>query len=171
MGILKHIVLNVVIYRTTFNLGSWLFQGYIATHPRPTSPSTRAHFDYCVSRARFHIPVAMYLSLSLMNLLIVVNSSVNFIIYCVVENSFRDDLFRMVKNIFVFALIPFTRRGGRGGGGGRETAAAAEGSAAAAAAAGVAEANESSNYGLWRTIRIIWKILRCLLQIQYWLST
>ncbi len=40
-----------------------------------------------------------------MNLLIVVNSSVNFVIYCVVENSFREELLRYYLFARIFFLI------------------------------------------------------------------
>ena len=45
------------------------------------------YFNY-----RFHVPVVMYVLLSLHNLLLVVNSSVNFIIYCCVGKRFRQEL-------------------------------------------------------------------------------
>ena len=38
---------------------------------------------------RFHVPVAFYVMLSASNLLLVVNSSINFIIYCCVGKTFR----------------------------------------------------------------------------------
>ena len=45
------------------------------------------YFNY-----RFHVPVVMYVLLSLHNLLLVVNSSINFIIYCCVGKRFRQEL-------------------------------------------------------------------------------
>ena len=75
---------------------SLIKQGYIATHPIHSSPNTKDHHEYCIMQNQFHVPVAFYVSLSLMNLLIVVNSSVNFVVYCVVENSFREELLKML---------------------------------------------------------------------------
>ena len=49
---------------------------------------------------RFHVPVALYILLSLSNVLVVVNSSVNFIVYCVVENTFREELFKLLKKAY-----------------------------------------------------------------------
>ena len=71
-------------------MASWLM--------RLPSKSYSVHFilglilTYFYFNYRFHVPVVMYVLLSLHNLLLVVNSSVNFIIYCCVGKRFRQEL-------------------------------------------------------------------------------
>ena len=49
-------------------------------------------------QGKFHIPVALYGLMSANNVLIVFNSSVNFIIYCLVEETFRSKLVSILKS-------------------------------------------------------------------------
>lgn len=70
----------------TFRL---VIQAYEVMHP---SHSTAEHHGFCMERGRFHVPVAFYVMLSASHLLLVVNSSINFIIYCCVGKSFRAEL-------------------------------------------------------------------------------
>ena len=42
--------------------------------------------------SRFHVPVAFYVMMSAGNLLLVVNSSINFVVYCLVGRRFRAEL-------------------------------------------------------------------------------
>ena len=77
-----------ILEQTT--MASWLM--------RLPSKSKSVHFilgsilNYFYFNYRFHVPVVMYVLLSLHNLLLVVNSSVNFIIYCCVGKRFRQEL-------------------------------------------------------------------------------
>ena len=77
-----------ILEQTT--MASWLM--------RLPSKSYSVHFilglilTYFYFTYRFHVPVVMYVLLSLHNLLLVVNSSVNFIIYCCVGKRFRQEL-------------------------------------------------------------------------------
>ena len=45
------------------------------------------------------MPVAFYVMLSLSHLLLVVNSSINFLIYCCVGKSFRAELKAIMKSL------------------------------------------------------------------------
>ncbi|CAB4055248.1 TRHR [Lepeophtheirus salmonis] len=72
-------------------------QAYEVTHP---SHSTPEHHAYCENEGRIHVPVAFYVMLSASNLLLVVNSSMNFIIYCCVGRTFREELKNIVSGIF-----------------------------------------------------------------------
>ena len=49
---------------------------------------------------RFSVPVAFYVMLSASNLLLVVNSSINFIIYCCVGKRFRAKLKLVLSPIY-----------------------------------------------------------------------
>lgn len=56
------------------------------------------HFEYCMNRGRFPSPVAVWIMTSFNNVFLVLNSSINFVVYCLVGRSFRMtliDLFRM----------------------------------------------------------------------------
>jgi hypothetical protein len=46
---------------------------------------------------RFHVPVAFYVMLSASHLLLVVNSSINVLIYCAVGKSFRAELKALLR--------------------------------------------------------------------------
>ena len=48
---------------------------------------------------RHHVPVAFYVLFHLNNLFLVINSSINFIIYCSVGKEFRKQMFLLLKNI------------------------------------------------------------------------
>ena len=64
-------------------------QGYMVLHP---SQATAEHHNYCtVEEYRYHVPLALYILLSLSNVLIILNSSLNFVIYCLVEETFRTE--------------------------------------------------------------------------------
>ena len=47
---------------------------------------------------RFHVPVAFYVMLSASHLLLVVNSSINVVLYCVVGKSFRAELKSLARD-------------------------------------------------------------------------
>ncbi len=49
-----------------------------------------AHYSYCLQRGRMDAPVVFRYLLMINHLCIVVNSSVNFVLYCVVGKEFRD---------------------------------------------------------------------------------
>ncbi len=67
-----------------------------------------ASVSRCVRRGRFHIPVYFCVMVYMHHLVLALNSSVNFIIYCCVGRDFRNRLREMLCG----------RRRGRGGGGG-----------------------------------------------------
>ena len=66
-----------------------IFQAYEVLHP---SHTTAKNHYYCFMQGKFHVPVLLYGLISANNWLLVLNSSVNFIVYCLVENSFRAEL-------------------------------------------------------------------------------
>ena len=70
-------------------------KAYDVTHP---SHSTAKHHSYCFMQGKFHVPWALYGLMSANNVLIVFNSSVNFVIYCLVEDSFRAELLSILRS-------------------------------------------------------------------------
>ncbi len=53
---------------------------------------SHAHYVHCHRLGRYHAPVALRLLLSVNHVFIIVNSSVNFILYCLVGKDFREKL-------------------------------------------------------------------------------
>lgn len=79
---------------------------YEVTHP---SHSTAEHHMHCLQQNKYHVPVILYAMLHLHHLLLVVNSSINFIIYCCVGERFRSELKAMFSSLFQF-LTPLNWR-------------------------------------------------------------
>merc|ERR1719367_2161254 len=52
--------------------------------------NTKENFTTCLQQGRYHVPFALYVLQHLSNMFIVLNSSVNFIIYCCVAKGFRE---------------------------------------------------------------------------------
>jgi len=50
------------------------------------------HYNYCHAQGKYHIPVAIYYFTQLHHLFLVINSSVNFVIYCIMGRQFRKQL-------------------------------------------------------------------------------
>lgn len=61
---------------------------------------TEEHFLHCHGQGRHHVPVAQRLLLMVNHVFIVVNSSVNFILYCMVGTEFRRKCWRLVTKCF-----------------------------------------------------------------------
>ena len=78
---------------------SFSLQGYIATH-RTGDSLTEDHFVFCNTRGKDYVPIYLYIMVSLSNLLVVLNSSVNFVVYCLVEESFRQELKNILHAVF-----------------------------------------------------------------------
>ena len=56
------------------------------------------HFEYCMNRGRFPSPFIVWIMTSFNNVFLVLNSSINFVVYCLMGRSFRNtliDLFRI----------------------------------------------------------------------------
>ncbi len=69
------------------------------------------HYEYCSSRGLFASPFSVWILTSCNQLSLVVNSSINFVVYCFVGRSFRRTLFGLFRR-------QRTQRGGAAGGGG-----------------------------------------------------
>jgi hypothetical protein len=53
---------------------------------------TEEHYRHCHKQGRHHVPVALRLLLVVNHICVVVNSSVNFVVYCLVGKEFRERL-------------------------------------------------------------------------------
>eukprot|EP00093_Oithona_nana_P012280 12280.XXX_442860_446791_1 [CDS] Oithona nana genome sequencing. len=83
------ILVAIVLIFLLCHMFRFSLKAYDVTHP---SHSTAKHHSYCFMQGKFHVPWALYGLMSANNVLIVFNSSVNFVIYCLVEDSFRAEL-------------------------------------------------------------------------------
>eukprot|EP00095_Tigriopus_kingsejongensis_P000660 maker-scaffold311_size212931-snap-gene-1.16 protein:Tk00660 transcript:maker-scaffold311_size212931-snap-gene-1.16-mRNA-1 annotation:"hypothetical protein ETSY2_36450" len=54
--------------------------------------NTAEHFNHCLNQQRYHIPMIFYVLGHIHHLVLVLNSSINFIIYCCVGKEFRSRL-------------------------------------------------------------------------------
>lgn len=63
---------------------------YEVSHP---GNNTLEHYRFCLNRGLYHIPVAFYVLVNFHHLFLVINSSVNFIIYCCVGREFRSHMY------------------------------------------------------------------------------
>ena len=64
-------------------------------------PSTNGsdHLQYCHDRGRFHSPFFVYILTSFNNLCLVMNSSINFVVYCMAGRSFRNTLIKLLCHV------------------------------------------------------------------------
>ena len=53
------------------------------------------HFVYCESLGRLSVPFSFFMLLTSSDIFLVVNSSVNFVVYCCVGKEFRHEVWRM----------------------------------------------------------------------------
>ena len=58
-------------------------------HPQS---NTMEHFETCFRLGRYHVPASIYILTNIHHLFLVLNSSINFIIYCCVGSEFRRKL-------------------------------------------------------------------------------
>ena len=58
-------------------------------------------FTYCYKQQKYHIPVALYILHNCHHLFLVINSSVNFIIYCFVAKEFREKMYRLLSKAWL----------------------------------------------------------------------
>ena len=58
------------------------------------------HYTYCDELGRYHVPVAIYFLTHTHHLFLVINSSINFVIYCFMGRQFRKKLKKMLKNVW-----------------------------------------------------------------------
>lgn len=65
---------------------------YEFAHPEN---NTMEHFERCRKQGRFHIPVVFYVLVSIHHIFLVLNSSINFIIYCCVGKDFRSKVAKL----------------------------------------------------------------------------
>ena len=88
------VLITIVLTFLSCHTFRFVMKAYEVTQP---SHSTREHYSFCLQQQRYHVPVILYIFLSLQHLLLVVNSSVNFIIYCCVGKRFRKELKLMLS--------------------------------------------------------------------------
>lgn len=69
---------------------------YEFSHPES---NTKEHFLRCAELGRFHIPVVFYILVSIHHVFLVLNSSINFIIYCCVGKDFRGKLCSLLCHV------------------------------------------------------------------------
>ena len=55
------------------------------------------HYTYCNERGRYHVPVAIYFLTHSLHLFLVINSSINFVIYCFMGRQFRKKLMNLLE--------------------------------------------------------------------------
>ncbi|TRY78397.1 hypothetical protein TCAL_08983 [Tigriopus californicus] len=60
-----------------------------------SSQVTEGHYLHCHSQDRYHVPVILRFLLIVSHVFIIINSSVNFILYCLVAKDFRKRFFLM----------------------------------------------------------------------------
>ena len=61
---------------------------------------TEQHISACLTLGRLPMPLSTYICISISDWLLVLNSSINFIIYCVIENQFWSDLRALFTSCF-----------------------------------------------------------------------
>ena len=61
---------------------------------------TEQHISACLTFGRLPMPLSTYICISISDWLLVLNSSINFIIYCVIENQFWTDLRALFTSCF-----------------------------------------------------------------------
>ena len=61
---------------------------------------TENHISDCLSFGRLPMPLSTYICISISDWLLVLNSSINFIIYCVIENTFWPELRALLASCF-----------------------------------------------------------------------
>ena len=61
---------------------------------------TEYHIDACLRFGRLPMPLSTYICISISDWLLVLNSSINFIIYCVIENTFWADFRALFTSCF-----------------------------------------------------------------------
>ncbi|CAB4068014.1 unnamed protein product [Lepeophtheirus salmonis] len=85
-----------------FRLGVQIFQTFHSTE------ITKDHYLFCVEQSKLHVPLVFIILNSFNNLFLIINSSVNFIIYCAVRKSFRKSFYKILKVPFqcCFKLRP-----------------------------------------------------------------
>ena len=59
--------------------------------------NTKDHYNFCNGQGRLNYPATFMVLISLNNLFLVVNSSINFIVYCAVRKTFRHTIFKIIR--------------------------------------------------------------------------
>ena len=101
------VLITIVLTFLVCHVFRFALKVYEVTHP---SHSTAEHHYFCLQQNKYHVPVIWYVLLSLHHLLLVVNSSVNFVIYCCVGKRFRQELTMMMAPICNFLCRPLLRQ-------------------------------------------------------------
>ena len=91
------ILITIVLTFLFCHTFRFVIKVYEVTHP---SHSTVEHHIFCeMENKKFHVPVILLILQSLSHFLLVVNSSINFIIYCCVGKRFRAELKELVHYV------------------------------------------------------------------------
>lgn len=87
------LIVFVFLVCHSFRLGVQTFQ---TLH---SEQSTKDHYNFCMNRPipRLNYPVEFVILSSFNNLFLVLNSSINFIVYCAVRKTFRKTIFRILR--------------------------------------------------------------------------
>ncbi|XP_059083030.1 uncharacterized protein LOC131880413 [Tigriopus californicus] len=84
------VLVSIVLIFITCHTYRLSLRIYEVSHP---SNNTLEHYQFCYNRGLYHIPVAFYVLVNFHHLFLVINSSVNFIIYCCVGREFRSHMY------------------------------------------------------------------------------
>ena len=71
-------------------------------HPQS---NTMEHFETCYKVGRYHVPALIYILTNIHHLFLVLNSSINFIIYCCVGKEFRRKLVALFCKKSVWKVV------------------------------------------------------------------
>ncbi|CAB4068333.1 unnamed protein product [Lepeophtheirus salmonis] len=85
------LIVFVFIVCHSFRLGVQVYQTFYSSH------NIKDHFMYCNNQGKLHMPMIFLVLTSFNNLFLIINSSVNFIIYCAVRKSFRKSFYKLVN--------------------------------------------------------------------------
>ena len=95
------ILIAIIVVFVLCHIHRLVFRIYELAHPEK---SMYEHFKRCDSQGKYHVPVAIYFLTHSHHLFLVINSSINFIIYCVMGRQFRKKL-RIMTRRFLKRII------------------------------------------------------------------
>merc|ERR1712156_167338 len=90
------VLVGIVVVFLVCHIGRLVIQIDSIVHP---STMGSEHFLYCHNRGQLHSPYAVYILTSFNNLCLVLNSSINFVVYCMAGRSFRTTLLDLLCHV------------------------------------------------------------------------